>query len=114
MNTGHRLLPTLKNPGKHDIESSGAEFHFTMSLGLPCDVQEPATSLLHISVIQLTEKRLSKVVNIAGTPDPSSSPWVSLLLLSLTTQDSTPRASLGTSNLGRAGQNHSILLKNNS
>lgn len=79
MNTGHRLLPTLKSPGKHDIESSDAELLFTRSVGLSSDIQEPATSLLHISVIQLTEKRLSKVVNAAGTPDPSSSSWISCL-----------------------------------
>lgn len=65
-------------------------------------------SLWHISVIQLTEKRLSKVVNTVLHQIPLPPPvfpaqgyW---LFLSLAMQDSTSRASLGTSKVGRAGQ----------
>lgn len=108
MNTGHRLLPTLQSPGKHDIEFSGAELHLAKSVDLFSDTQERVTSLWHISVIQLTEKRLSKVVNTVLHQIPLPPPvfpaqgyW---LFLSLATQDSTSRASLGTSKVGRAGQ----------
>lgn len=43
MNTGHRLLPTLQSPGKHDIEFSGAELHLAKSVDLFSDTQERVT-----------------------------------------------------------------------
>lgn len=48
-----------------------------MYVGLYHGTQEQVTSLLSISAVRLTEKRLSKIVNTASTPDSSPSSSVS-------------------------------------
>lgn len=76
---------------------------------LYCGTQKQAAPLLHISAVQLTEKRVSKAANAATVhqillPPPTFPAQGYLFFLRLAKQDSASKASLGRSTAGRAGQ----------
>lgn len=65
------LLLMFRSPGKHSHKSSGTEP--TEYVVLYRGTQKQVTPPLNISVIQLTEKRLSQATVTASTPNSPSS-----------------------------------------